>query len=1352
MIFLPGKHTFNVTANITSVTGFSMVGGSENTSTIVCSGLGCGGFCFDNVTGLNVTQLSFVSDSHSITTKDVYDFQLVNCTFANSSNTALIANNSDLLIEGNTFINNTGGTVQEMTFIPGGGIAVVYSNIILQGQNNFLNLTCAADICGGGAMYAENSTINFAGIASFINNTATSSPHSSFTGGGGGLFSFNTAINITGHVTFVNNSVSSAYTAGNTCEVGGGGASLVLCNATISGRVLLSNNMAEGESGCGGGLYLYESSVNTNGNMLPTNNSVTLAEIRESSIQISHTSYPHSFGDGNIYFFTHNHAGHSGGGIYMESGSMTIFELMLFTNNSAADCGGGISIGATKMTVFGNVSFVNNSVRTSGGGIFMVNSNVTMRDAVFADNYAGIQGGGLAAQEDNTIVLTGSVSFIKNVAGDTGGGIVLYESMIHITTEASLTKNIAHTLGGGISMYYSNMSICGSVSFTENLGNFSGGGIFMVSSNVTIRNAVFADNYAGKQGGGLAAQEDNTIILTGSVSFITNVAGDNGGGVLLIGSKMDITAETSLTNNSAHTFGGGISIYNGRMSVSGSVLLAHNYAAYDGGSYGGGLNVNIGTLNITGTMSLNNNSADHFGGGITIALSKMTVSGEVFFTGNIAPSGGAIYVQDSSPLVYCASDFGAEYVKEDCFFQISENASFGHELMVFEDNVAEAGSVLFGGSVDRCVLEGYPKAHSGQVFDMIANYSKQPDKLSIISSSPLHVCLCTSSQPCSATKTYSQIAYPGQTITIVVAALGQRNGTSPTTINAIIHSSGKSKLGMSEDRQHIDGTCTELDYTIFSSLRDIHLTLYVDTTCSLLNVSENFLSIPIHLLRCPAAFTLSRTTGGCICEKRLQKYTNSCNINNQTILRDGDFWVGYDNGLVLHPHCPFDYCQRKWINLTLNDTNQQCVYNRTGRLCGACPHDLSLALGSSRCLPCSNSYLSLLLPFAVMGLVLVLFMFTCRLTVALGTINGLVFYANIVGANQSAFYPSGSINFLRVFISWLNLDLGIETCFYDGMDAYIKAWLQFAFPIYIWGVIGLIIFISSRFPTVSRMFGSNPVAVLATLFLLSYAKILRAIISALSLTTLEYPHNKVQFVWLYDANITYLHGKHIPLFVIGILFLVLLFFPYTLLLLLGQWLQEFSHLKILSWMNNVKLKAFLDTYYAPYNEKHRYWTGLLLALRLVLLLVFAVKLNNSENLLAISAATFGLFWMVGSVYKNWYLGVLNASYIFNLGILAVATNYIHQVGGNQVVVTYISTGIAFITFLATVLGHIYFQTKEFPFWKKICCVKNEEHPDSQRNEPPAEELDSGNRPLIAPSTTYLSYGANKLREPLLAAQ
>ena len=47
-------------------------------------------------------------------------------------------------------------------------------------------------------------------------------------------------------------------------------------------------------------------------------------------------------------------------------------------------------------------------------------------------------------------------------------------------------------------------------------------------------------------------------------------------------------------------------------------------------------------------MSLNNNSADHFSGKITIVL----VSGKVLCTGHKTLAGGAIYVQDSSPLVY----------------------------------------------------------------------------------------------------------------------------------------------------------------------------------------------------------------------------------------------------------------------------------------------------------------------------------------------------------------------------------------------------------------------------------------------------------------------------------------------------------------------------------------------------------------------------------------------------------------------------------------------------------------------------------------------------------------------------
>ena len=80
--------------------------------------------------------------------------------------------------------------------------------------------------------------------------------------------------------------------------------------------------------------------------------------------------------------------------------------------------------------------------------------------------------------------------------------------------------------------------------------------------------------------------------------------------------------------------------------------------------------------------------------------------------------------------------------------------------------------------------------------------------------------------------------------------------------------------------------------------------------------------------------------------------------------------------------------------------------------------------------------MALILPFALAGVVLVAVLLLLNLSVAVGTVNGLIFYANVVQVNRSIFFPLGKTNILTVFIAWLNLDLGIETCIYDGMDAY----------------------------------------------------------------------------------------------------------------------------------------------------------------------------------------------------------------------------------------------------------------------------------------------------------------------------
>ena len=253
------------------------------------------------------------------------------------------------------------------------------------------------------------------------------------------------------------------------------------------------------------------------------------------------------------------------------------------------------------------------------------------------------------------------------------------------------------------------------------------------------------------------------------------------------------------------------------------------------------------------------------------------------------------------------------------------------------------------------------------------------------------------------------------------------------------------------------------------------------------------------------------------------------------------------------------------------------------------------------------------------------FLLLLNISVASGTINGLIFYANVIQVNRSIFFPPGDTNILTVFIAWLNLDLGIETCFFDGMNTYIFTWLQFIFPLYVWFLIGFMI-VLSRFSTkVAQTFGRNPVAALATFLLLSYSKILRTIIVALSFMILEYPGNNHQVVWLYDGNLPYFQSaSHIVLGTVAIVVLLLLFLPYILLLLCSHWLQTCSDRWMFSWLN--KIMPLMDAYHAPYKKESRYWTGFLLLVRCALFLTFAFNIlgNCSGNLLAIISVTAGL--------------------------------------------------------------------------------------------------------------------------------
>jgi hypothetical protein len=183
----------------------------------------------------------------------------------------------------------------------------------------------------------------------------------------------------------------------------------------------------------------------------------------------------------------------------------------------------------------------------------------------------------------------------------------------------------------------------------------------------------------------------------------------------------------------------------------------------------------------------------------------------------------------------------------------------------------------------------------------------------------------------------------------------------------------------------------------------------------------------------------------------------------------------------------------------------------------------------------------------VVGVTIVLLLTVLDLTISDGTLGALIFYCNVVKINFSTFFKGQSIPYvtstLTVFISTFNFETGYSFCLFSGMDTYTRCWLRFAFPLYLWFLIGLVIHLSRSYFWIVRR---NSVRVLATLILLSYAQNLMAAIEVLQVATLYWEDGHHEQRWLADGSLRYFTGKHIPLALFALLFI----YSYCPLLLL----------------------------------------------------------------------------------------------------------------------------------------------------------------------------------------------------------
>ena len=743
------------------------------------------------------------------------------------------------------------------------------------------------------------------------------------------------------------------------------------------------------------------------------------------------------------------------------------------------------------------------------------------------------------------------VNFTQNIISDADYGVMVsegsgtYEFHFDNTTVTTYSPVVYPDFDSGVGLQISggsNISIVNIVNciFKHNRGaaiSIDLTPFYSDSIAVTVTKTVIKDNGNGML---VNSVQPKKIHLTVTTSIFQ---GNNGVslGVPNLHPVLSLLISITLNNvtffnNSNHLTSSGV------VQVDGSVSLGIEDSCVFSSNVGTPLWALMTTVNLSGMVTFENNIAFR-GGAIFLSYSQLRLVSKnrtntmISIVNNTATTtGGGIYVDQSLSTDPVSGS--------SCFFEVQGvtitdlKYLIVNVTMFFYDNQASNGGTdIFGAT---------PNSECPVAYWLQEYVFKIPPSLSSISSDPKRVCLCYSySELMCANLTYifyHTTRYPGEVFTLSLAVVGFEFGTvtGPVYANLLPQANNsKSSLGSDQHVRQVNynhhKACTQLNFSVSSLHSEETIVLTANETVvnkvdskeyifqNLDNphnmISVQVLTVPVYinvtLLDCPHGFHLY-ATGRCGCSKLLQNIGISvCSIYNHTlcITRSGNIWirlVSSPDGILSSRYCPFGYCKQETINLNLNDPDEQCDLSHTGILCGACPPNLSLAIGSSRCIECSDNYHTLLLiAFAAAGVALVLFIKILDMTVSRGTINGLIFYANIIWANQSLLFSpqdqtSSLLQFLKVFIAWLNLDLGIETCFIQHLDGYWKTWLQFVFPSYIWLIAGLIILVSHYSTKATKIFGNNSVPVLATLFLLSYAKLLRTILIALEFTILEY--------------------------------------------------------------------------------------------------------------------------------------------------------------------------------------------------------------------------------------------------------
>ena len=809
-----------------------------------------------------------------------------------------------------------------------------------------------------------------------------------------------------------------------------------------------------------------------------------------------------------------------------------------------------------------------------------------------------------------------------------------------------------------------NITLDGGIAFFNNSNVDYGGGVYIsvpslssLTTNITLKGVAFYYNNAVIGGSAIyiTTQEDRTTTFKSDtyVGIIDGIFNYNG------------KEEKGQTFNQ-------LSLYTGSIIQ----LVGNLSASVKGGYY----RHNVGSV-------------------IVATTSYITVSGDMYFYQNKAKTGACFLLTERSLLIIQAPSnitfdinrvfetsgmivaidiIHGSYISCPLQFLVSKMQN-NITLNVANPNYFIGNSLIYSDAFNKCNQTDFTKyIHSSS------------NVFALLSSPPTALCLCAKNITC--LPPTNIFFYPGQKLQLSVFAPDFQNKPVLIRVYVDVYYTWKNASNVYEySTQLLDkNICTLIETTFVHFYFASHE--LISRTLNMYHPEYHLsLQIPFEELTCPVGFQLSEMSGECICDELLMthKITNNCNIDTTSITIPNTTWLGVvsvnQNVSILYPSshdgnatfgyapvCPTGYCKPGITEVNMGEQDYLCQHHRTGVLCGGCEDGYSLVLGPDECQICnSNLWVLMILVIAATGIVLVIVLFCLRMTISNQLLGGIIFYVNMTEVSLRTIvlhqHTYGFI--LNIIFSLLNLELGFSVCLYNGLNALIKTALQFIFPVYLWLIVLMLVIISKRSGFIANLTIHSSIQVMATLFYLSFAKLLLTAINIFIPVNVQTPHGEFT-VWYVDGNIPYWRNSgHVALFITAIITSICYLLPFLLWTTCSSCLARRSR-----WIK--QRRNLIDAYQGQYRDGWGWWFGARLWLLVCSYISYALLRGNDPSLLLlfhlVFLAPFTFIQVYYKPYRGKWINIFECVILIDLLLLEFITLYGQLKGDVSITEPYIS--------------------------------------------------------------------------------